>query len=194
MLIFSYSSCGNGSSDDPDASRICDQVMTQIRTQYPHLIDDISVMSMDPNDQLLNFLLSNAHVVLQLSTGEGFEVKLTEAQHAGRPVIATHIGGIALQVKHEETGFLVQPGDVNDVARRLMQLTTDQDLWNRMSTAAVKNVKDETTTVGNALALYYLATKLAQGDTIEGNGRWLSDLALQEAGYQRRHGDTWSSV
>lgn len=168
--------------------------MGQIKTQYSHLADDISIMSMDPNDQLLNFLLSNAHVVLQLSTAEGFEVKLTEAQHAGRPVVATDVGGITLQVKHGETGFFVQPGDAKDIARRLMQLTTDQDLWQRMSKAAANNVKDEATAVGNALSLYYLAAKLARGDAVEGNGQWLSDLALEAAGFPRRHGDTWESV
>lgn len=83
--------------------------MTQIHTKYPHLIKDISLVSLDPTDQVLNFLLSNTHVVLQLSRGEGFEVKKTEAKDAGRPVIATHIGGTALQVKHEETGFFVRP-------------------------------------------------------------------------------------
>lgn len=190
MMFVTALSCGNGSSDDPDASRICAQVMSQVRTQYSHLADDISVMSMDPNDQLLNFLLANAHVVLQLSTAEGFEVKLTEAQHAGRPVIATDVGGIALQVKDEETGFFVRPGDAKDVARRLMQLTTDQDLWQRMSKAAANNVQDEATAVGNALCVYYLATKLAQGDVVKGDGQWLSDLALEDAGYPRRHGDT----
>ncbi|GJN76572.1 hypothetical protein PLIIFM63780_000056 [Purpureocillium lilacinum] len=89
--------CGNGSIDDPDASAIFDQAMEKLEDEYPHLIDDCSVIRLEPNDQLLNAIIANAHVVLQLSTREGFEVKVSEALHAGRPVIATLAGGIPLQ-------------------------------------------------------------------------------------------------
>ena len=42
--------------------------------------------------------MANAKIVLQLSSREGFEVKVSEALHAGRPVVTTCSGGIALQV------------------------------------------------------------------------------------------------
>jgi alpha,alpha-trehalose phosphorylase (configuration-retaining) len=154
-------SCGNGSSDDPDAARISAQAEEQIEKHYSHLAKDISLMSLDPNDQLLNALLSRAKIVLQLSTGEGYEVKVSEAQRKGRPVIGTNVGGIPLQVTHDETGFLVEAGDYKAVAARMMQLCTDDALWKRMSEAAVKKSNsDETTAVGNAtmwlkLALQY---------------------------------------
>jgi alpha,alpha-trehalose phosphorylase (configuration-retaining) len=77
---------------------IYDQALDQIETRYADLSKDISVMRLDANDQLLNTLIAKAHVVLQLSTREGFEVKVSEALHAGRPVIATLAGGIPLQV------------------------------------------------------------------------------------------------
>src|SRR4051812_19866423 len=73
--MLTNTSAGNGSIDDPDASYMYDLTMTQIEDQYPELAADISVMRLDPNDQLLNMLIANAEVVLQLSTREGFEVK-----------------------------------------------------------------------------------------------------------------------
>jgi alpha,alpha-trehalose phosphorylase (configuration-retaining) len=150
--------CGNGSSDDPDAARISSQAERQIKEKYQSLADDISVMSLDPNDQLLNALLSRAKIVLQLSTGEGYEVKVSEAQRKGRPVIGTRVGGIPLQVTHNETGFLVEAGDYKDVAGRMMDLCTDDGLWKRTSDAAVKKSNsDETTAVGNALMWLKLA-------------------------------------
>ena len=38
---------------------------------------------------VLNVLMANAKFALQLSTREGFEVKVSEALHAGKPVIAS---------------------------------------------------------------------------------------------------------
>lgn len=182
--------CGNGSVDDPDASLIYDQTMSQLETYYPDLIKDISVMRLDPNDQLLNILIANAHVVMQLSTREGFEVKVSEALHAGRPVIVSRVGGIPLQVKDNVNGFLVSPGDYKSVAGHLMKLFTDDELHKKMSYAAKTGVSDEIGTVGNALGWFYLAAKWAEVGVekngkggLKGTERWVNDMAREEAGY-----------
>ncbi|KAJ4165817.1 hypothetical protein LMH87_007432 [Akanthomyces muscarius] len=174
--------CGNGSVDDPDGGIVYDQTMARIETKYPHLQNDISVMRLDHNDQLLNVLLSNAHVVLQLSIREGFEVKVSEALHAGCPVIATTAGGIPLQVTDGITGYLVQPGDWNAVAGHLMDLFASEELHEIMSHAARTSVSDEVGTVGNALAWYFLVSKFAENGKFHPNGRWVNDMAREEAG------------
>ncbi|KAI5864118.1 glycosyltransferase family 4 protein [Durotheca rogersii] len=174
---------GNSSIDDPDGNIIYDQVMDQIETRYSEYANDISVMRLQANDQLLNTLIAKAHVVLQLSTREGFEVKVSEALHAGRPVIATRAGGIPIQVKDGENGFLVEPGDHTAVAQHLLDLFTDDALWDRMSAAASAGVSDEVGTVGNALCWFYLADKLAEVDgAFKGKEEWVNDLARLEAG------------
>lgn len=156
--------------------------MAQIETQCPHLQSDISVMRLDPNDQLLNVIIANAHVVLQLSTREGFEIKVSEALHAGRPVIATVAGGIPIQVKHEVNGYLVKPGDWDAVAGHLVDLFTNEQLHATMSLAAETGLSDEVGTVGNALSWFFLASRFAVDDSFKGNSRWLNDVAREEAG------------
>ncbi|CRK19241.1 hypothetical protein BN1723_011830 [Verticillium longisporum] len=134
---------------------------------------------------LLNTMLANAHVVLQLSTREGFEVKVSEALHAGRPVIATLAGGIPLQVKDKVNGFLVEPGDWQAVAGYLFDLFTDDELHQKMSHAAATGVSDEVGTVGNALGWYYLASKWAEVGVkpgLRGDRKWVNDMAREEAG------------
>jgi glycosyltransferase involved in cell wall biosynthesis len=42
---------------------------------------------------------------------EGFGIAILEAMAAGRPVVATAVGGIPEVVVHEQTGLLVPPGD-----------------------------------------------------------------------------------
>ncbi|TVY25528.1 Trehalose phosphorylase [Lachnellula hyalina] len=174
--------CGNGSVDDPDGTIIYDQTMSTLHTKYPNLLPSISVMRLPPNDQLLNTLLSASHIVLQLSTREGFEVKVSEAVHKGKPVIATNCGGIPLQVQDGKNGFLVDAGDWKGVAGRLMELWMDEELYGRMSDYAKVSVSDEVGTVGNALSWLYLADKWASGEGIVPKERWVNDLAREEAG------------
>ncbi|WKT52466.1 hypothetical protein QSH57_002980 [Fusarium oxysporum f. sp. vasinfectum] len=180
--------CGNQSVDDPDASIVYDQTLDQIMSLCPELMKDISVMCLVPNDQLLNTLISKAHVVLQLSTSEGFEVKVSEALHAGRPVVATKTGGLPLQIKDSVNGFLVEPGDWKAVASHLMDLFTNNALYERMSYAARTGVSDEVGTVSNALCWFYLASKWRDIGTKESgkavlqpNERWVYDMARDEA-------------
>ncbi|KAH7319585.1 glycosyltransferase family 4 protein [Stachybotrys elegans] len=177
--------CGNSSVDDPDGTIIYDQTMHQLEENYPHLMDDCSIMRLNANDQLLNTVLRKAHVVLQLSTREGFEVKVSEALHAGRPVIATRAGGIPLQVKDGVNGFLVEPGDAKAVAQHLVELFRDSELHARMSEAARTGVSDEVGTVGNALAWFYLAAKwneVGVDPGLKGEEKWVNDMARDEAG------------
>lgn len=174
---------------------VYDQALDQIETQYPQFADDISIMRLDANDQLLNALIAQAHVVLQLSTREGFEVKVSEGLHAGRPVIATLAGGIPLQVKHEENGFLVEPGDYKAVAQHLHELFSDDELWKKMSHGAATGVSDEVSTPGNALAWYYLAAKWTEvrdnksRATLKGEEKWVNDMAREEAGIPYEEGE-----
>lgn len=157
--------------------------MTKIETQCPHLLQDISVMRLDPYDQVLNYLIANAYVVLQLSTSEGFEVKVSEALRKGRPVIGTHVGGIALQIQHGVNGYLVQPNDPEAVANHLVDLFTDYGLYCKLSEAASASVTDHISTVGNAAAWYYLVSKcLDSADQLPGRERWVSDILREEAG------------
>ncbi|MCJ1396938.1 hypothetical protein MMC11_000130 [Xylographa trunciseda] len=173
--------CGHGAIDDPDASKIYDQTMEQLEKHYPDLKDDVSVMRLGPIDQELNALLSQAKVVCQLSTREGFEVKVSEALHKGIPVVASSAGGIPLQVQHGKNGFIVEPGDSDAVAKHLYDLFTNDDLYKRMSEYAADSVSDEVSTVGNALCWLYLATKMSKGEKVNPNGRWINDLAREHA-------------
>lgn len=48
---------------------------------------------------------------MQLSTKEGFEVKVTEAVRKRIPVIASKAGGIPLQIREGINGWLHEPSD-----------------------------------------------------------------------------------
>ncbi|KAI5785702.1 putative trehalose synthase [Pyronema domesticum] len=175
--------CGHGAIDDPDASIVYDKTIEHIdQEDFEDIREDIIVMRLGPSDQLLDALISTAKIVLQLSSREGFEVKVSEALHKGKPVIATRAGGIPLQVQHGKNGYLVKVGDSTACAERMFELMNNERKWREMSEYAKRSVSDEVGTVGNAVCWMYLAHKLANGEKVEGHEKWVADMAREEAG------------
>jgi glycosyltransferase involved in cell wall biosynthesis len=66
------------------------------------------------------------------SGNEGTPVSVIEALAAGRPVVATRVGGVPDVVRHGEDGFLVEAGATGELARRLAELARDPELAARM--------------------------------------------------------------
>jgi glycosyltransferase involved in cell wall biosynthesis len=181
---------GHGAIDDPDASIVFNETLLSIRTTYAAYESDIIVLRVGPTDQLLNAVMHNAHVALQLSTREGFEVKVSEALKHGVPIIATRTGGIPLQVQHEKSGFLVDSGDVQTVAKYLFHLFTQDGAYEDMALFAASNVSDEVSTVGNALSWLYLADTLAKGEAVVPEKKWVNDMARERVGVAYEEDET----
>ena len=68
---------------------------------------------------------------------------ILEAMSAGKPVIATAVGGNPELVEDGKTGYLVPPGDVDSMAAALGRLLTDRDLARRMGECGRARVERE---------------------------------------------------
>jgi glycosyltransferase involved in cell wall biosynthesis len=66
------------------------------------------------------------------SGNEGTPVSAIEALAAGRPVVATRVGGVPDVVRDGEDGFLVEAGATDELADRLARLARDPELRERM--------------------------------------------------------------
>jgi glycosyltransferase involved in cell wall biosynthesis len=66
------------------------------------------------------------------SLNEGMGRVLVEAMAAGRPIVASNVGGIPDLVYHGENGVLVPPADHRALARELEMLISDPDMRRRM--------------------------------------------------------------
>ncbi|TBU11481.1 glycosyltransferase [Hamiltosporidium tvaerminnensis] len=112
--------CGHGSVDDPEANTVYNNTLTYIKDKIDKEISStIICVKIPPSDQILNVILRKAKIALQLSHSEGFEIKVTEALLKGVPVIVYNTGGLPLQVSHNVNGFIVEKGNIQQVAEHI---------------------------------------------------------------------------
>jgi glycosyltransferase involved in cell wall biosynthesis len=76
--------------------------------------------------------------VLPSIEGEAFSRSVLEAMSSGLPVVATDCGGTREAVENGVCGFLVQPRDRHEMARRIGLLSEDRALRSRMGRAGRK--------------------------------------------------------
>jgi colanic acid/amylovoran biosynthesis glycosyltransferase len=74
--------------------------------------------------------------------GEGFGMVFAEAQAMGLPVASFSSGGVPEAVQHGETGLLAAEGDWRALARNILALLENENLWRKMSDAGQKRVRE----------------------------------------------------
>ncbi len=93
---------GGGATDDPEGEKVLSEVRNAADGDK-----DIFVLLLPPSSDLeINALQRGSNVVLQKSLREGFGLTVAEALWKGKPVIASAVGGIPLQIKHKYSGIL----------------------------------------------------------------------------------------
>lgn len=86
-------------------------------------------------------LLRDADIVVLPSYSEGVPRSLVEAMAAGRPVVASRVGGIPSLVEDGVTGILIEPGDGEGLARALLKLAEDPEMRRTIGNAARQYVR-----------------------------------------------------
>jgi glycosyltransferase involved in cell wall biosynthesis len=74
------------------------------------------------------------------SANEGTPVSVIEALAAETPVVATRVGGVPDVVREGEEGFLVDAGDTEELAERLLRLARDPKLRRRLGESGRERV------------------------------------------------------
>jgi len=104
-------------------------------------------------------VLALSDIFILASHREGMPISIIEAMAAGLPIIASMVGGITDQIIDEETGYLVQPNNPNELCQALQKLIEDRKLRIRMGSAgrerAVNNF-DNNNRVESLLLFYEL--------------------------------------
>ncbi|WP_096270445.1 N-acetyl-alpha-D-glucosaminyl L-malate synthase BshA [Paucisalibacillus globulus] len=87
-------------------------------------------------------LLSISDLNLLLSEKESFGLVLLEGMACEVPCIGTNVGGIPEVIVQEETGFVVELGDVEMAAVYAKRLLSDDELLKEFSKNSLRHVKD----------------------------------------------------
>lgn len=85
-------------------------------------------------------LYNSVDLVALCSKNEGFGLSVTEGMACGNPIVGTKVGGIPLQVKDKENGFLVEVGNINSTADKIIRILKNDKLRKKMRLKSVEIV------------------------------------------------------
>ncbi len=127
---------GGTATDDPEGSQILAEVEKEAKGD-----SDIHILNLPPDSFFeINALQRGADIVIQKSLKEGFGLTVTEALWKARPVVGGNVGGIKLQIKEGESGFLVD--SIKEAADKIEYLLRNPSYALEMGKAGRKVVKD----------------------------------------------------
>jgi trehalose synthase len=129
---------GNTASDDPDGLGMYGQMM-ELREND---MDIFLLMNIENNDENIGALMRVANQFVHVSTKEGFGLVVTEALWQGTPVIGSNVGGISQQVIDNQTGFLVEPFDIEYIANRMKYLLLHPAESELIGVQAIEHVRE----------------------------------------------------
>ena len=93
---------GGTASDDPESGEVLKEVKERAGGN-----PDIHILDIPPGSDIdINALQRAATIIMQKSLREGFALTITEALWKAKPVVASAVGGIPLQVRNRLTGLL----------------------------------------------------------------------------------------
>lgn len=87
----------------------------------------------------INALQRASDVIIQKSLKEGFGLTVSEALWKAKPVVASAVGGIPLQIKHRYSGLLCH--SIEGAAHLLRQVLNNPDYGKRLGRNAKEHVR-----------------------------------------------------
>jgi trehalose synthase len=127
---------GGGATDDPEGMRVLEDVKAAAGDD-----PDIHIIFLPPSSDIeINALQRASAVVLQKSLKEGFGLTVAEALWKERPVIATAVGGIPLQIAHKYSGILTR--SIEGTVFYLKQLLNEPEYARKLGLNGKEHIKN----------------------------------------------------
>jgi len=126
---------GSMANDDPEGLYYYKKIKKYAKNER----DIILLTNLD--DAEVNAFQRASDIVVQKSLREGFGLTVTEAMWKGKPVVATKVGGIPLQIEDGKNGFLVN--DTRECAEKIIYLLKNKEKAEEIGEKARKTVKDK---------------------------------------------------
>ncbi|MBZ0199966.1 MAG: N-acetyl-alpha-D-glucosaminyl L-malate synthase BshA, partial [Ignavibacteriaceae bacterium] len=130
--------------DGPDRSD-CERLCRQL-----NLSDHVKFLG--KQDGLVD-ILNAADVFLIPSQSESFGLAALEAMACGVPVVSSSVGGLPELIRHNESGFIAEIGDVDRMSKYVLDLLTNEKKYEIFANNA-RNRAVEFFDIGKVLPLY----------------------------------------
>ena len=86
-------------------------------------------------------ILPSVDIVVHPAYAEGLGVILLQAGACKRAVVSTPVGGIPEIIEHDETGLMVTPGNIDEIADALITLVNDKQTRETLGNQLYQHVK-----------------------------------------------------
>jgi trehalose synthase len=127
---------GGGAADDPEGAAVLQEVRAEAGDD-----PDVHVLELPANSPLeINALQRASTIVIQKSLREGFGLTVAEGLWKNKPVVASAVGGIPIQVIHKHTGMLCH--SVEGAAYQIRYLLSHPEIAERLGTQGHEHVKE----------------------------------------------------
>lgn len=119
---------------------------TELEALAAKLLQRYQFLGLQPSDEVKRWmnrsqLLAVPSITASNGDSEGLPMVVVEAQAMGLPVIGSIHAGIPEAVIDGETGFLVPERDHQGLAKSILTLLQDEELWEKMSHAGKQRMR-----------------------------------------------------
>jgi trehalose synthase len=127
---------GGSASDDPEGAVVLKEVLEEANREA-----DIHIIELPAWAPLeVNALQRASTIVIQKSLREGFGLTVSEALWKKKPVVASAVGGIPVQIIHKHTGLLAH--SVEGTAYQIRYLLSHPDIAAKLGENGHEHVKE----------------------------------------------------
>ncbi|MDD5634790.1 MAG: glycosyltransferase [Candidatus Omnitrophica bacterium] len=126
---------GGVATDDPEGAKVLTEVQERAKKDA-----DIHILLLPQNDIEVNALQRASTVIVQKSLKEGFGLTVSEALWKAKPVVASNVGGIPLQIKHKYSGLLCHSNQ--GAAFAIKQILHDPAYGQKLGENGKENIKN----------------------------------------------------
>lgn len=104
--------------------------------------ETVKLMGFIPHEDVPK-IMNIADIFVRPSLQEGFGISFIEAMSCRLAIIGTNVGGIPDIIQSEKNGFLVEPDNIDDLAKKIDIFLSEDKLRQEFADAGYQTVKDK---------------------------------------------------
>ncbi|MEW6087591.1 MAG: glycosyltransferase [bacterium] len=126
---------GGTAADDPEGIKVFEEVKEKAEKDK-----DIHILLLSHNDIEVNALQRASTIIVQKSIKEGFGLTVAEALWKSKPVVASNVGGIPLQIAHKHSGMLCH--SIDGAAFAIKQLLNNPEYAKKLGENGREHIRN----------------------------------------------------